>query len=237
MLSEADHIREEGPHFAWTRMRPAWRTIASCYPPIDLFEDIADPNDWEALIALEMVTNPRIRQETGDITLVPPERAISGPGASIVMAAFTHPNPNGGRFTDGTFGAYYASASLQTSLIERVALLEAHLATSHHERDQMDQRVYLGAVEGQMAYMLDRAAPELSRDSYRASQTFARQVKAAGGDGIVYPSLRHKDGFNIAIFWPDRVEIPIMERHIQFHYDGKRISRYFDFHEHRWIPL
>ncbi len=218
-------------------MRPAWRTIASCYPPIHLFEDIAAPGDWPHLMALEMATNPRIRQETGDITLVPPERSVSGPGSSVVMAAFTHPNPDGGRFTDGTYGAYYASASLETSLTERVALLEAHLAASPHERDQMDQRVYLGAAFGDMAYMLDLAAPELAPDSHQASQVFAKDVRATGGDGIVYPSLRHQGGFNVAVFWPDRVTIPIMERHVQFHYDGQRISRYFDFHHDRWISL
>ena len=73
--------------------QPCYRIIPSRFPPIDLFERIAPPEDWEALIALESLTNDRIRQEVGDISLVPVEERVSGPGASVVMAAFTHLNP------------------------------------------------------------------------------------------------------------------------------------------------
>lgn len=54
----------------------AWRIIASRYPPIDLFERVLDdPAVWDVLIELEQLTNPRVRDEVGTISLVPPERA------------------------------------------------------------------------------------------------------------------------------------------------------------------
>ena len=63
----------------WPR---AWRIMASRYPPIALFERLtADPAIWDALIALEQLTNPRVRDEVGDIALVPPDERVSGPGA------------------------------------------------------------------------------------------------------------------------------------------------------------
>ncbi len=37
----------------------ARRIIRSLFPPIDLFEDIADPEDWPLLITAEQKTNPR----------------------------------------------------------------------------------------------------------------------------------------------------------------------------------
>ena len=53
----------------------AWRIIASRYPPIHLFERVsANPAVWDALIALESATNPRLRDEIGEISLVAPER-------------------------------------------------------------------------------------------------------------------------------------------------------------------
>ncbi|HAO2891907.1 TPA: RES domain-containing protein, partial [Escherichia coli] len=67
-----------------------YRIIRSIYPPIDLFEDIADPRDWEALVAVEAKTNPRIRFEVGDLGKVPAHRRVSGIGASYVMAPFVH---------------------------------------------------------------------------------------------------------------------------------------------------
>ena len=46
----------------------AWRVISTRYPPINLFERLTpDPAVWETLIALEQLTNPRLRDEIGDI--------------------------------------------------------------------------------------------------------------------------------------------------------------------------
>lgn len=41
-----------------------------------MFEDIADPADWEIVAAIEARTNPRVGQDVGDISLVPVERRI-----------------------------------------------------------------------------------------------------------------------------------------------------------------
>jgi hypothetical protein len=88
----------------------AWRIIASRFPPIHLFERVSpNPAVWEALIELEELTNPRVRDQVGQISLVPPERRISGINASWVMASFTHVNPKGSRFSDGTHGGVLRS--------------------------------------------------------------------------------------------------------------------------------
>src|SRR5438552_1606532 len=68
----------------------AVRIIRSAFPPIDLFEDIADPADWPLLISAEQKTNPRIMIAIGNIDLVPVERRVGGNGASYLMAPFTH---------------------------------------------------------------------------------------------------------------------------------------------------
>ncbi len=56
----------------------AVRIIRSIFPPIDLFEDIADPADWPLLIAAEQKTNPRLMETIGNLDLVPPDRRVSG---------------------------------------------------------------------------------------------------------------------------------------------------------------
>ena len=63
----------------------AYRLIRSIYPPIDLFEDIADPRDWEALASAEAKTNPRVWEHLGRLDLIPPERRVSGPGRSWLI--------------------------------------------------------------------------------------------------------------------------------------------------------
>ena len=67
------------------RRRVAWaktyRVVPSRYPPIDLFERVGDPADWETLAAIESLTNDRLRDQVGTISMVPPAERISGPGA------------------------------------------------------------------------------------------------------------------------------------------------------------
>ena len=47
----------------------AWRIIASRFPPIHLFERVSpNPAVWEALIELEELTNPRVRDQVGQIS-------------------------------------------------------------------------------------------------------------------------------------------------------------------------
>jgi predicted phosphohydrolase len=58
------------------------RLVMSHYPPIDLFDDVADPRDWDALAIAQARTNPRIYGEIGDLSLVSRARRLSGGGAS-----------------------------------------------------------------------------------------------------------------------------------------------------------
>ena len=106
------------PPIARIRWQPCYRIIPSRFPPIQLFERVADPQDLEAVFALEALTNPRLRDEVGDIRLVPPDERISGPGSSIVMAAFTYLNPQASRFSDGSYGVFYAGRELETAIAE-----------------------------------------------------------------------------------------------------------------------
>ena len=78
-----------------------YRLVPSRFPPISLFERVADAADLDVVYAVEALTNPRLRQEVGEISLVPAAERMSGAGSSPIMAAFTHLNPMGSRFTDG----------------------------------------------------------------------------------------------------------------------------------------
>lgn len=215
--------------------RRAHRIVKSVWPPIDLFELVADPGDWEALMELEGLTNPRLRQEVGEISLVPPERRVSGPGASVVMAGFTHPAPGGSRFADGSFGTYYAAEGLDTAVAETAYHMGRFYGDSAEEPGLLaDMRVYVGAV--QHAFHDVRRGHDALHDpdSYVASQAFARDLREAGSDGIVYRSVRRAGGECVAAFWPDVVEIPQPTRHLAYHWDGARIDRYFDHSESDW---
>lgn len=89
--------------------RDAVRIVRSRFPPIDLFEDIADPADWPLLLSAEQKTNPRLMESIGNLDLVPPSRRVGGPGASWLMAPFVHvTGDRPSRFSRGLFGILYA---------------------------------------------------------------------------------------------------------------------------------
>lgn len=222
--------------------RQAWRVIASRYPPIKLFERLtADTAVWDALIALEQLTNPRLRDEIGDIALVPPEDRVSGPGASYVMAAFTHINPRGSRFSDGSYGVYYAAAALETAIAETVYHFETFARDSADPPRAEDFRVLVGTVAADFEDVA--GLPEAERDailapnSYAASQSFARQQRAEGANGVAYPSVRHQGGQCIGAFRPRAVGMPHQERHLKYRWNGERVDRYFDYARDEWVGI
>ena len=224
---------------AWPQ---AWRVIASRYPPIDLFERLTpDPAVWEALTALEQATNPRVRDAIGEIALVPPEDRVAGPGASYVMASFTHLNPMGSRFSDGTFGVYYAASDLETAVAETVFHFEAFARDAGDPARMEDMRVLVGEVaedfEDVAALPADKQARILAPDDYAAGRAFGRAQREAGAMGVTYPSVRRDTGACVGAFRPRAVGLPHQERHLKYRWNGERADRYFDYSSETWIDL
>lgn len=209
----------------------AVRLIESKYPPIDLFEDIADPENWELLAAAEAKTDPRIAETIGNLDLVPAHRRVAGPGASYVMAPFTHCSADRpGRFHDGRFGAYYAAGDFETALAEVTHHQAQRLLDSRDEPGWIsDMRELVGAVKAELIDIRSDGFEDLlAPEDYGPSQAFARANRDAGKNGIVYPSVRNPGGECIAAFWPDVISKPIQGRHFRYHWDGRHIDMIHD---------
>ncbi len=211
--------------------RVAWpkthRLVLSHFPPIDLFDDVADPHDWEALAAAQARTNPRILEEIGDLSLVPPDRRIAGEGASWVMAAFTHVSPDRrSRFSDGSYGVYYAGDSLATAAHEHAFHMGLFYAQAALDPGWLSEvRQLVGAVDAMLVDLRGAGfAALLDPDDYAASQLFAATRRRAGAHGLVYPSVRHATGACIAAFFPDVVTPAVQGDHFRYYWDGTRVS-------------
>lgn len=209
-------------HICW---KQTYRIIRSIFPPIHLFEDIADPRDWEALVAVEEKTNPRIRHEIGDLGKVPVARRVAGPGASLVMAPFVHCSTGRpGRFTDGSYGIYYAGDSEQVAVAETVY---HHQKFMHSTRQApgwtSDFRVLIGSIDRAL-HDVNAVPGVLHPDDYVASQAEGRALRAAGSDGLVWNSVRMQGPRCIGVFWPDVVTVPMQGRHYCYHWNGTRVD-------------
>jgi hypothetical protein len=229
------------PPLRRVRWPEAHGIVASRYPPIWLFERLtADPAEWEMLAEIESLTNPRIRDEIGKIHLVPVEERVSGPGASWVMAAFTHRNPNGSRFSDGSYGVYYAARELLTAIVETIYHMGRFYAQTADPPHAEDMRVLTGQLDAEFHDL--RSDPRawaacLDRDDYSTGRELGQRLRARGSNGIVYPSVRRQGGQCVGVFRPRAVGLPAQGRHLQYHWDGRRISRYFDYAAERWVAL
>ncbi|WP_298722377.1 RES family NAD+ phosphorylase [uncultured Ferrovibrio sp.] len=216
---------------AYVEWMPCWRIIPSRFPPIQLFERVTEPDDLEAIFELESLTNPRLRDEAGEIRLVPQEDRISGPGTSVIMAAFTHLNPDGSRFTDGTYGVFYAANNLDTAIAETRYHRERFMRATAQAHMELDMRVYLVDLAGELHDLRGQKAtyPLVYRkDNYAAAQHLAKVARKGGSNGIVYDSVRCDGGECVAVFRPPLLSNARQERHLCYVWDGARITTVYE---------
>jgi len=221
---------------ARVRWRRSFRIISTRFPPVALFERVADPADWEDLVELESLTNPRVRNEVGEIQLVPVHDRVTGPNASFVMAAFTHiGHPS--RFSDGSYGVLYMAHTRDCAIAETVFHWGRFYAATGEPATEFDMRVLIGRVQAELDDIRaasPRFRPLHDPDSYRASQAFGRDRRALGKHGIVYNSVRLAGHDCVAAFRPAAVTIEHTDTYLLYHFDGTRVARYFDYQNREW---
>jgi hypothetical protein len=190
------------------------------------------PDDVDALVELTAATDPAALAALGRIDLVPPRDRVVGPGAGLVMAAFTFPGfPS--RFSDGSYGVYYAAEHEATAVAE---------TRYHHGRRLAAGRV--GPVVLDLTLLhADLVAPlyDLTTAAFRAS-TLARTVydpddysasqrlgmtlrRDLGAFGTLYESVRDPGGRCAAVFRPPALSTCRPARALHYHWDGARITR------------
>ncbi|WP_428391509.1 RES family NAD+ phosphorylase [Lichenicoccus sp.] len=187
--------------------RPSFRLIPSRFPPIGLFDTVSTIADAAAVMELAGWTNDRLVLDR-IARLAASDWVYGRPNSSVIMAAFLHAAPSGTRFNTGDLGAWYAAATIATAAAE----------VGHHLRREAFARglpgmarryrtynaTLLGTyldLRGQRATQADLLAP----DSYLRSQIFGERVRATGGNGLIYDSVRHTGGINIVAYRPRHI--------------------------------
>lgn len=214
------------PRLALVEWRPCWRIVPSRFPPAHLFERVADAADLEAIFVIDSMTNPRLRDEAGEISLVPREDRVAGPGVSVIMAPFTHLNPEGSRFSDGSFGVFYTARELDTAIAETVHHRKRFLRATMQPGMELDMRVYLVDLAGSLHDLRGQQSvfPLVYRDDgYRAGQNLARELRGAASNGVVYHSLRNEGGECAGVFRPRLLSNCRQGRHLCYVWDGQEI--------------
>jgi len=206
------------------------RIIPSRFPPIALFERLVDADELEVAYAIESMTNDRVQAEAGNLYLVDKADWVTGPGASVVMAAFTHIGRES-RFSNGRYGVYYAALDEATAIAETVFHTERRMRETAEPPIEIEMRCYVGTIRTLLDDIRGKSFAHL-RDpdlaTWPTCQAFAAERRVAESAGLLYRSARRKDGQCLAGFTPRSVSRPRQGKHLGYSWNGDRIDRVLD---------
>ncbi|WP_218586226.1 RES family NAD+ phosphorylase [Acerihabitans arboris] len=207
-----------------------YRLINSKYPPITLFDDVADAEEFEALYELQALTNPRLKNSAGELAYLPAADIPFGiAGCSYAVAPFTHVNPLGSRFSDGTFGMLYIADEMATALAEVAYHQQQYLQRIEglkYDRMVMRSLVFIFDAEpAKDALILPLSHPIYDPHSYNAARTLGLSLKATGWAGLRYRSVRRPGSTCWGLFTPKGVKSVQQSAHYEFIWDGRKISK------------
>jgi hypothetical protein len=199
---------------------------------------VASPQDFEALYALEAMTNDRLRTEVGELDLVPADERCFGPGCGPIMAAFTHLNPNGSRFSDGSYGVFYCGRERQTAIAETRYHAGLFLAATNEAPLRQQMRLYTVMARGEVVDLRGDAIVQagldpriLAPDDYGPGTALGRAVRAASAPGIVYPSVRDPEGECLAALRTTMLRDCRHAAYLEYNWNGETIDYVFELNQ------
>lgn len=205
-----------------------YRVINSRFPPIRLFDDVASPEEFDALYAIQARTNPRILSELGRLEFIQRSEIPFGiPGCSYAVGPFTHVNPDGSRFSSGEYGVLYIADDIKTALAE----------VAYHQQQYWQgvkgkkfDRVTLRGLSCKLdeenmfdATGLPEDDPAYHPDDYAAARQLAGSVRRAGMTGIRFRSVRRPGSTCWGLFTPRGVMSIKQAGHYEMVWDGSEL--------------
>ena len=196
-----------------------YRNITSLRDSEDLFDDLADGDEDASAIAAE--AEMRVKDH---LILRPPE--IIHRSFYYTRSIIDYPFKNEPclftRFGDGTYGVWYGSLEIKTTIFETgFHMIKAERAVEGLDevvvRDRAVYRVQCRAI------LIDlrgkqKSFPKLLADDYGFTQLIGRRMNKEGHPGILVPSARIK-GTNLVIFNPDVLSDPRLHCYLTYFFD------------------
>ena len=131
------------------------------------------------------------------------------------------------RWTDGSFPAFYVAKDPITAMWEKLHhdarwLARARFAPHDHSVELLQMDV---AAECDDVGPLRTTHAALFHDTdYSAAQQLAAARRAAGAQGILYPSVREAEGACAALFVREAVARPAVHKSVRVHWTGSEFE-------------
>ena len=195
---------------------------------------VAPPEELDIIVQLAEMTNDRLRQERGELLFLPKEDWVKGLH-EYVLAPFAYRNPEGSRFSDGTYGVYYAGKDLHTAVEEIKYHRALFLARTQEPAMQLPMRILTADLSGDLHDIRGsrkKFSGFYNKSNYLAAQSLGRALSAERSHGIVYNSVRHNGGECVAVFRPQVLNRCCVNGHMIFEWDGTKINKVYELREY-----
>lgn len=173
---------------------------------------VDDEDELQALAEIEGATSARrIAQDRGISGLAANELVYDVPHAHFINASFAYAKPQQpNRFNGGDRGAWYAALDVATCLREVGFHLTNALADAGDFNATVEYAEMFCSLAGDFLDLRQASDhPSLDTDkakAYPIGNALADSARAAGLNGIIYPSVRHPGGTCLVALRPAAVQ-------------------------------
>ena len=202
------------------------RNIVSIRESQDLFDDLTDdPAEWALAQQVEAEVKPPSYRSHTPIIHRPFEEAA---WFNAIEWPFKHWQAS--RFSDGTFGVWYGSASIEATVYETAYHWYCGLLTDAGFESLPvigERKLYSVACEAALLDLRPLAAsyPDLiHKTDYSYARSVGARIHREGHPGIVVPSARLSSGENYAVFNPAVLSNPRSNCLLTYRIDDSRIA-------------
>ena len=201
-----------------------YRNITTLKESEDLFDDLTAGDEQASAIAAEAEIRVKRPSTLGDPKIIHRgfqyTRAIIDYPFKIEPYLLT-------RFGDGTYGVWYGSLEMKTTVFETgFHMIKAELAVEGLDevivRERAVYRVYCRAI------LIDlrgkqKSFPKLVGSEYGFTHQIGRRIIREGHPGLIAPSVRY-NGTNMVIFNPDVLSDPQLHCYLTYYFDPSTLE-------------
>ena len=183
---------------------------------------------FDDLAEIEGATSGRLTAERLGAEAIGASEFVAGlPHSAFINAAFSYWRPRElNRFNGPGRGAWYAALVVETCIEEVAFHMTRELERVNDFNAVVDYAEMFAGFAGEFMDLRGvKAKPAcLHPDTaigYPEGNRLAEIVRAAGHNGIIYPSVRHQDGTCIVAFWPHAVQSVAQGRVVRLTWNGQ----------------
>lgn len=212
------------------RRRAFARTVrlvssARLRPPV--LGRLVGPEQLADVAEIEGATSGRLLAARSGAGALPREELVAGlPHAHFINAAFAYARPRAlNRFNGPGRGAWYAAFATQTCIAEVAFHMTRELTAVADFHATVEYAEMFASMAGSFVDLRNanpRPAcldPDPAR-GYPAGNALAEATRAAGHNGIVWPSVRDPGGTCVVALWPSVVQSVAQGRLLRLTWDG-----------------